>query len=109
GGSPSGAKPRPTRRGTPGPRESSRTSPRRARKPGASPRSQQPTSMARKSPLFTTAALFTSLAAQQQPLSDDRATGAAAVTVEHCKSWLGTLASAEFEGRGTGQDGFRKA
>ncbi len=46
---------------------------------------------------------------QRPPLADDRAAGAATVTVEHCKEWLGTLASPEFEGRGTGQDGFRKA
>jgi hypothetical protein len=50
-----------------------------------------------------------SLRAQRPPLADDRAAGAAVVTVEHCKAWLGTLASPEFEGRGTGQEGFRKA
>ncbi|MEO6598116.1 MAG: M28 family peptidase [Planctomycetota bacterium] len=31
------------------------------------------------------------------------------MTIEHCKHWLGTLASPEFEGRATGQPGFQKA
>ncbi len=43
------------------------------------------------------------------PMAADRATGAAAVTLDQARQWLGTLASPEFEGRGTGQDGFRKA
>lgn len=49
------------------------------------------------------------LAAQAPPLPSDRASGAAAVNVEQCMEWLGTLASPEFEGRGTGQEGFKKA
>jgi hypothetical protein len=47
--------------------------------------------------------------AAQQELPDDRAVGAKAVTVDACKKWLSTLASPEFGGRGTGQDGFRRA
>ncbi len=43
------------------------------------------------------------------PLPDDRKAGGDAVTVEQCRAWLGTLASPEFEGRGTGQPGFQKA
>jgi hypothetical protein len=35
--------------------------------------------------------------------------GADAVTVDDLKKWLYTLASPEFEGRGTGTEGFRKA
>jgi hypothetical protein len=42
-------------------------------------------------------------------LPQDRRAGAAAVGIEQCKLWLGTLASPEFEGRGTGQPGFQKA
>lgn len=44
-----------------------------------------------------------------QSLPADRAAGAATVDVAACKKWLGTLASPEFEGRGTGQPGFQKA
>ncbi len=44
-----------------------------------------------------------------KPLPPDRAKGAAAVEESHCRGWLGMLASPEFEGRGTGQDGFQKA
>ncbi|MBX3463361.1 MAG: M28 family peptidase [Planctomycetes bacterium] len=47
--------------------------------------------------------------AAQTALPDDRSAGAAAVTLAHCQEWLGTLASPEFEGRGTGQQGYRKA
>jgi hypothetical protein len=54
-------------------------------------------------------ALASALPCQANPIAADRAEGAAAVTVEHCEEWLGTLASPEFEGRGTGQEGFRKA
>lgn len=61
--------------------------------------------------------LFAAAAAAQQPaapatkhaLPADRATGAAAVDVAATKRWLGTLASPEFEGRGTGQPGYEKA
>ncbi len=45
----------------------------------------------------------------QDPLPPDRNAGAATVDLAQCKQWLGTLASPEFEGRGTGQDGFQKA
>lgn len=44
-----------------------------------------------------------------KPLPADRAAGAATVTVADCQKWLGTLASKEFEGRGTGQPGYEKA
>lgn len=44
-----------------------------------------------------------------QKLAADRADGAAQVTVEDCSKWLHTLASPEFGGRGTGQEGFQKA
>ncbi|MCK5945301.1 MAG: M20/M25/M40 family metallo-hydrolase [Planctomycetes bacterium] len=44
-----------------------------------------------------------------RPLADDRQQGAAAVTVADCDRWLHKLASAEFAGRGTGQEGYRKA
>ena len=44
-----------------------------------------------------------------QQLSPDRQAGAAAVTVENCKTWLYKLASEELGGRGTGQDGYRLA
>lgn len=53
--------------------------------------------------------LTAALGAQAGPLPADRAAGASVVLPEHCKAWLGTLASPEFEGRGTGQEGFRKA
>jgi hypothetical protein len=43
------------------------------------------------------------------PLPADRAAGAAAVGEAELKAWLGTLASPEFGGRGTGQEGFQKA
>lgn len=56
-------------------------------------------------PLVLTAAS----ARAQREMTKDRAAGAATITVEQCKEWLGTLASPEFEGRGTGQPGFQKA
>jgi len=59
--------------------------------------------------LAATLCLAASVASQAGALPADRAPGAAAVHVDHCKEWLGTLASPEFEGRGTGQEGFRKA
>jgi hypothetical protein len=43
------------------------------------------------------------------PLAEDRAAGAAAIAEEDLRAWLGTLASPEFGGRGTGQEGFQKA
>lgn len=67
--------------------------------------------MYRPSPSALGAVLWiaATLPAQARVLPDDRAPGAATVLVDHCKAWLGTLASPEFEGRGTGQEGFRKA
>lgn len=44
-----------------------------------------------------------------QELADDRKAGAASVSVDDCKTWLGKLASEEFGGRGTGQPGFQLA
>lgn len=44
-----------------------------------------------------------------KPLAADRQQGAAAVSVENCKTWLYKLASEEFGGRGTGQEGYGKA
>lgn len=50
------------------------------------------------------------LAAQApEELPSDRITGGATITEEVLREWLGTLASPEFEGRGTGQEGFRLA
>lgn len=59
----------------------------------------------------TAGVLLTCLPAQEgtKPLADDRSQGAAAVTAEDCKTWLYKLASEEFGGRGTGQDGYGKA
>lgn len=48
-------------------------------------------------------------AAPSQSLPEDRRDGAATVTADQCSTWLHTLASPEFEGRGTGQPGYRKA
>lgn len=48
-------------------------------------------------------------AAQSGPLAPDRAKGALSVTVADCKTWLHKLASPEFGGRGTGQEGFQLA
>ena len=57
--------------------------------------------------------LLTSLAcapaALGQRLPDDRRQGAESVDAEQCSTWLHTLAGPEFAGRGTGQDGYRKA
>ena len=68
------------------------------------------------SPAILTAALLSALGASargqapaSKPLPDDRRAGAEAVTEQQCREWLGTLASPEFEGRGTGQPGFQKA
>lgn len=44
-----------------------------------------------------------------QPLPTDRRAGGDAVSVADCERWLHMLAGAEFAGRGTGQDGYRKA
>ena len=64
--------------------------------------------------LFLTFAALAPLTAQQtvpqsKPLAADRAQGAAAVSLDDCKKWLGTLASPEYEGRQTGFPGFQKA
>lgn len=58
--------------------------------------------------------LATALAAQSPfagppTLPEDRAAGAAAVSLDDCRNWLGRLASPEFEGRQTGQPGYQKA
>ena len=58
---------------------------------------------------FCVAAAALGSARAQTAMATDRAVGATLVTVPHCKEWLGTLASPEFEGRGTGQPGFEKA
>lgn len=47
--------------------------------------------------------------ATQEPLPADRRKGAEAVDVAQCRQWLTTLASPEFEGRGTGEPGYQKA
>lgn len=72
-------------------------------------------------PAAAVAAMFLALATQAalaqaatthlegKPLPQDRAAGAATVGVADCQKWLGTLASKEFEGRGTGQPGYEKA
>src|SRR5262245_31280569 len=56
---------------------------------------------------------LTATARQQQPQQPQQPAGKQAgpptVTTADAKQWLGKLASREFEGRGTGQDGFRKA
>lgn len=52
------------------------------------------------------------LAAQERPESNlpgDRAAGAASVQLDDVQEWLGYLAGPECEGRGTGQEGYRKA
>ncbi|MBL9078042.1 MAG: M28 family peptidase [Planctomycetes bacterium] len=58
---------------------------------------------------FALCTLLTLPLLAQERLPDDRRQGAEAVTVEMCEQWLGTLASPEFEGRGTGQPGYRMA
>ncbi|MGE0145381.1 MAG: M28 family peptidase [Planctomycetota bacterium] len=45
----------------------------------------------------------------RRELPADRARGAAAIAETKLRDYLGVLASPEFEGRGTGQEGFRKA
>ncbi|MBI5850794.1 MAG: M28 family peptidase [Planctomycetes bacterium] len=47
--------------------------------------------------------------AKLPPLPVDRAAGALGIRPERVREFLTTLASPEFEGRGTGQEGFRKA
>ena len=55
--------------------------------------------------------LLTPVAAQAptKPLAEDRAGGAALITEARLREFLGTLASPEFGGRGTGQPGFERA
>ncbi|MCA8957972.1 MAG: M20/M25/M40 family metallo-hydrolase [Planctomycetes bacterium] len=43
------------------------------------------------------------------PLPADRTTGAATISAQDLRIWLTKLTSPEFAGRGTGQEGFRKA
>lgn len=59
--------------------------------------------------LLAIAAVAHAQAPAETALPADRRDGAAAVTEAMCREWLGTLASPEFEGRGTGQPGFQKA
>ncbi|MBK8100765.1 MAG: M28 family peptidase [Planctomycetes bacterium] len=58
---------------------------------------------------FAVAAALAATLTAQQPLPPDRATGGTTITAEQCSKWLHTLASPEFGGRGTGQEGFQKA
>ena len=58
---------------------------------------------------FLLASASFTLSAASQELKQDRRQGAAAVTAEQCSEWLHTLAGPDFAGRGTGQDGYRKA
>jgi hypothetical protein len=54
--------------------------------------------------------LVASLAAQAKaPLPGDRLDGARTVDEQQIRQWITTLASEEFGGRGTGEDGFQKA
>ncbi|MGC6489356.1 MAG: hypothetical protein ACON4Z_17045, partial [Planctomycetota bacterium] len=57
--------------------------------------------------LSTTFALAAASSAQQ--VSDDRREGAESVDAAQCSAWLHKLAGPEFAGRGTGQEGYRKA
>ena len=59
--------------------------------------------------LFLTIGIALCTVAPAQQLPKDRSEGAAAVTVEQTKTGLYKLASEEFAGRGTGQEGFRLA
>ena len=68
-----------------------------------------PTSFRPASSLLIPLVLLAASARAQREMTKDRAPGAETITVEKCKEWLGTLASPEFEGRGTGQPGFQKA
>ena len=61
------------------------------------------------SSLFPAIGLVLGLSAPAQQMPEDRSKGAAAVTLEQTKTWLYKLASEEFAGRGTGQEGFRLA
>jgi len=67
------------------------------------------TSFRPASSLLIPLVLVAANARAQREMTQDRAPGAATITVEKCKEWLGTLASPEYEGRGTGQPGFQKA
>jgi hypothetical protein len=62
-------------------------------------------------PLFLALYLLAGLAPAQESgaLPKDRAEGAKQIAVPQMQKWLGTLASEEFGGRGTGQPGFQKA
>ncbi|MDA0374340.1 MAG: M28 family peptidase [Planctomycetota bacterium] len=48
-------------------------------------------------------------APKSAPLPTDRSAGADSVTEAQIREWLGKLASEDFAGRGTGQEGYRKA
>jgi hypothetical protein len=60
-------------------------------------------------PTLLFAGLLLAPSAFAQKLADDRARGAAAVDADQCSAWLHKLAGPEFAGRGTGQEGYRKA
>ncbi len=66
--------------------------------------------MSRTRTLVAISVLSASLAAQAaqplQPLPEDRAKGAATITEDELRSWLTTLTSEAYAGRGTGTDGF---
>lgn len=55
------------------------------------------------------ACLGVPLLAQDGALPEDRATGAAKISTEDMRAWLGSLTSEECAGRGTGTEGFRRA
>jgi len=67
-----------------------------------------PNSISRWAPVTLCTALLINCGTAQG-LQQDRQQGAESVKVDDCKAWLGTLASEEFGGRGTGQIGFRRA
>lgn len=64
-------------------------------------------------PFFLAAALVAQsgdkIPTNLKPPPADRAAGFATITPDDCKTWLSTLASDDFEGRGTGQAGYQKA
>jgi len=55
------------------------------------------------------AAAITCSQTTAQQLDEGRRPGALSVDAAQCSKWLHTLASPEFAGRGTGQEGYRKA
>ena len=65
--------------------------------------------MTRPLPALLLATLLAAPCTLAQQLDADRQKGGAAVDAEQCSKWLHTLAGPDFAGRGTGQDGYRKA